>query len=471
MIKFDGIKRIYLLYFLLFLGAILWSEYAFTFFSVIIVINTLYTLCNKNADVAIYSSVLIGNELLCITNLILCSSIYIIKKGNIRGIALKCKKEVIIGFLIIFGSSIINGILNGTVINAVFYIAYIDLLLFTYIISKTTFSSGRLLEIVKLSIILEFAITLALLLKHQTLTPNDQYFGTLRNAHFLGNWCILTLIFYLSIRPRKHKSIIAISSLQDFTYIAMVLCTLYLTEAKGMEIALLIAVIVHMVVSSITKRKYSLFILIIFFYCAVGVGLYLLQLSYIQDWLNNVIPLWSVYLYKSGWNGKYQYMYGTYFESLKGLRLFFGYGLGQYGSRIANAFAYDVMWRANNGINELIADIFKPSHVEAYVKYVSYYNRSFVDAIGWRSAVLSYPFSSFIALLGETGLVGVFLFAKGINKIFMGIKESAKFLIVYFFSICLVDIYFDDYQCILPLIIYLSSIFMINSKNTENVSR
>ncbi len=465
-----NITKIYLLYFFLFLGAIIFPLHATLFFFLIVVSNMIIALCTKNIDVAIYSSTLLGSELLCIINILLCLTIYIIKRKHIPAISLKGSKEILTGIVIIACSSLVNGIISGTVINAVFYFAYIFLLFLSYRISRDAIDFARLNEIVKRSIILEFCITITLFLINKTLVPGDWYYGTISNAHYLGNWCILTLVFYLTTCLKQSGKTISLNQCvkhHNLSYIAMLLFMLYFADAKGIVLSAIWAVFFYLIINIFVKYRYNLFAAIIGFYIMAGLILLGLRLPIVQAAFEQALPSLSVYVYKPGWNGKYLYMYGTFFESLSGIRLFFGYGLGQFGSRIANAFAYDSMWRSNKGINNLIASLFNPSHNAEYVKYISYFDQTFVNGIGWRSAVLSYPFSSFFALLGETGIFGVYIFAKCINKVFQEAKGTAKFLIVYYFFICFFDIYFDDFQCVLPFIIYLTAIYFLDSRQTS----
>lgn len=163
----------------------------------------------------------------------------------------------------------------------------------------------------------------------------------------------------------------------------------------------------------------------------------------------------ATYLYLDGWNGKFNYIRGTFLNELQGIRFFTGYGLGQYGSRIANLFAYDVMWRTDNGVNNLIAAFFAPHHIPEYVKYIEFYDEYFVSQIGWRSAVLSYPFNSFTALLAETGIIGVILSAGVINS--YARKSYCSIIAYYFLAANFFDLYFDNYPCVALIIVILTN--------------
>lgn len=245
--------------------------------------------------------------------------------------------------------------------------------------------------------------------------------------------------------------------IRNKTYLfQMILCLLmlYLADAKGIIISFVIALIMYLLIRILSARSANVMLwTILGMYVAVIVLVGILSVPSVRAFLQDKVPEASIYLYKDGWNGRYQYAYGTIFDSLANIKSVFGYGLGQYGSRVSNAFAYNVMWRNSNFINDFISNMFSPHYVENYAKYVSYFQQDLVNQIIWRSAVLTYPFSSFLALLSETGIVGVITVANLINKAFK--KSSNKFMIVYFFSICIFDIYFDDFPCVIALIIYL----------------
>ena len=233
-------------------------------------------------------------------------------------------------------------------------------------------------------------------------------------------------------------------------YILLLLVMIYLSDAKSLLIALGIGTIGYIVFEKRNAHKYSFMIFLIAF-CACLFALFAVLYSEpVKNYISKASKLLGLYLYGDGWNGKFDYIRGTLLEELQSVRLLLGFGLGQYGSRVANLFAYDVMWRSDNGINNMVAALFKPHWIPQYVQYVRYYNADFVSQIGWRSAVLSYPFNSITAMIAETGIIGVIFFSKVFNSY---VKESECKILAYYFAVaCFFDLYFDNFPCVAIII-------------------
>lgn len=320
-------------------------------------------------------------------------------------------------------------------------------------------------SILRKLLILQIIITVEIAIKCHSLIPGDIFGGTIMNAHFFSNWLILILFVYIHV-SKKIRDI----SIIDVGYLISIIIMIILASANAVVVAAISAILIYVILKY--KRlsdKNDLFWMICLIYLFFIIALRILQAPQIKNIIQNKSTYLNMYLYTSGWNYKFRYFYGTIFDSLKGIRLFTGYGLGQYGSRVANAFAYDVMWRASNGINNFIATVFPSSYVPQFARYISFYTEDFVNSILWRSAVMSYPFSSFIALLAETGVIGVILVARWLNEKFKYME--CKIIIYYFLIVCIFDIFFDDYQCILPLIIFLRLLNRNNKKVNSEIQQ
>lgn len=173
----------------------------------------------------------------------------------------------------------------------------------------------------------------------------------------------------------------------------------------------------------------------------------------INNYLMRVAPQeLGIYFYNKVYSFKYDYFEGTIFKELAGPRVLFGYGIGQYGSRIANMFGYNSMYRDDNSINRLIAEHFEEQILPNYKKYASHYSKEIVDEIRWRSAMLTYPFSSIIAFLAETGMIGLLFMSYIWGR--AGNKSKYGFLVTFLFLICIFDVYFD-HICVTTLIVTL----------------
>lgn len=423
----------------------------------IVGINFILIVTKSDLELAVLSTMIMGSEVFALLNAFVSIIGLIITNGGLKKPKGTIKKNIGLVLGMILLNSIINGILNNTLVNVIFYILYLLVLVLCFTGFSDSLEVNKSIVAVKSLIIIEFVATMIRIIVKRSITPGDYFTGTLNNAHFFGNWLILTgiLLFLLFKNKTLFEDVVLVSKREFFFYSIIILPMLYLADAKQIIVSLIIALLLYIIVKAFSlKKKNVLFWTIIGMYVSFFLVVWIFSLDGVKDFLITKLSFYSAYIYQEGWNGRYAFAYGTLFDSLANIRLFFGYGLGQYGSRVANAFAYSEMWRADNFINNFIANNFSPHFVPEFTRYVSYYDSNFVNLIRYRSAILSYPFSSFIALLGETGTVGTVLVANLINKYFY--KSKAQLLIIYFISACIFDIYFDDFQCVIALILYLS---------------
>ena len=101
------------------------------------------------------------------------------------------------------------------------------------------------------------------------------------------------------------------------------------------------------------------------------------------------------------------------------------------------------------------------------IKYISFYDKNFVDEIKWRSAVLTYPFNSFIAIIGEIGWLGLTFLCIYIEKIYK--KSKYKNILLYFVLICLFDNYIDMFM-VMGLVLFFMSIKEDNQIYTKKLN-
>lgn len=426
----------------------------------IIGLNLIQVLFKSKVEFAVLSTMVMGSELYALLNAAVCIlGLLIIKRVSVKQInqsGFKVKGGIVITICLLIVNSVINGFLNNTLINFAFYAGYLLILYICFYAFNGTLNKGKAVAAIKEIIIIELIVTMIRIGLSRSLKPGDYFAGSLNNAHFFGNWIILTgvflIIYYREEQLRFWDN--RISKKELLLYILILGLMLIFADAKQIILSLVIAAVFYYFIKLLyQKKRMVVFWAFVGIYCIFFIMIWICSLDPVKTFLLAKFPVYSRYLYEEGWNGRYAFAYGTLFDSLANIRLLFGYGLGQYGSRVSNAFAYDVMWRADNFINNFIAGHFQPHVVPQFARFVSYYDDAFVEMIRYRSAVLSYPFSSFIALLGETGVVGTVLLALIINKRFK--KSNARFIIVYFLSICVFDVYFDDFQCVIAAILYM----------------
>lgn len=450
-----SLNKAFIIYLLVFSLVAYVPKYSSILFTVLTIFNAILLTKNKNIGYVVLSITLIGNEMFAIINIIL--YIFVIVAKDAYHVAVwngKLKKSVLLPIAFVLGVSLISSVIYATWWNVVFYILYLILLLVTYSYCKVDIEKQDALKIIRNFILIEFIATILLALRTGRVTPGDIFGGSLLNAHFFANWLFLSLFALLVIQ----KDVPWIKRIKvDGIYIVFIFLMIYLASAITVFVAACVACVLYVALYPLNRRKGpDLLILILGTYAAIFFVMGILYLEPVKAYLSSMSHFLDLYLYSSGWNYKLEYFYGTLFRELKGIRLFTGFGLGQYGSRFANLFAYDVMWRGDNVINKLVSSLFESHYLPQYAKYISFYDEQFVSLITWRSAVMSYPFSSFIALIAETGLIGVTFVAYLINKTFG--SSPGKILIYYFLIVCIFDIFFDDYLCVLTLLVYLALI-------------
>lgn len=425
--------------------------------TLMIIINiSIYLFKKRYSDFALMSSFLMPGEVFPMINLIIGLFLRIKKKAFTTKIKIRYISFFL--FMIMIISSIISGITNDTVINSVFYLVYLIIIAFTFVMSDETISPGVIVDSMKKFVVIEFLITVMIIVKYRIVTPGDEFCGSMSSAHWLGNWLIVALMLFCYHDESTSRIKLSVRNIKrNFIYILLILAMLYLADAKSLLIALAIGTLGYYIFEHRRNSNYSFLWYTIIFCSSLFVLFGTLYSETIKEFILQKNHLLYTYLYQSGWNGKFEYIRGTLLEELKGIRLLTGFGLGQYGSRIANMFAYNVMWRADNAINNIVAAVFNPHYVSQYAKYIKFYNTDFVSQIGWRSAVMSYPFNSVTAMIAETGLVGIFFFSYVFNNY---IKESeCKILGFYFLVACFFDLYFDSFPCVALLIVV-----MLNTK-------
>ena len=416
----------------------------------IILFNILVIVINKKSkDIVLLSTFIMGSEVLAILNII----IYCIFNPNKKFHIPKMKNYQFITVIVVLSNSVICSVMYGTGWNLLFEIMYLFILIVTgFVIAADKIDIKRLIYITKRIIVLEFLTSICIIFRTGSFSAGDLNYGTLRNAHYLGNLLIIIILAMLCIECRNIYNFTNFVK-KDFWYILMIVLMLYLTDSKALDLSLACAVLLYFIVSVVASEKSRCFIFLISLCMGMLIFVQILYLPEIQRFITRINPVMSVYIYKDGWNAKFSYFNGTFLNLFSGIRLFTGYGLGQYGSRVANAFAYNVMWRDDNFINNFISSIFSPHYVPQFAEYVSIYTEEFVQQIRWRSAVLSYPFSSLIAFIAEYGFAGFGLLSYMASKM---LKDSkCKIIIAYFAVACIFDLYFDNFQCTGIVIFYL----------------
>lgn len=368
--------------------------------------------------------------------------------------------KICIGMIFVLG--LCNAIYSGMINNFLFYAVYVIILIFILFVFRKIYIEKDIADDLKKLVTIQFFMVIIQVIQTKSLKPNDDFHGTLHDAHVFGVWLLLsiTYLFVCEIKGGKRKW-------EKCLAIAQALICLYLADAKHVVIAFVFGILAYEVIRSFCSDNNSVAVTIVF----VMVSLYLGTLFIAgpgRDMFTKMIDnryTYSIYFYDPEYNLKFSYIKGTLFENLTGIRLFTGYGLGEYGSRGANLFAYDIAYRDKNAINDLIARVFPASTIAEYKKYASLYSDEIAKNITFRSAVLTYPFSSLIAFIAENGLIGCTCWIFLLNKHFKTTK--LKGALAFFIVLCFFDLYIDRIYTISMLIVILyAGSKSSNEKNT-----
>lgn len=415
---------------------------------VIICFNVYVTILNqKNQGIALLSSFILSNEIYCALNVVLV--LLLNKKIKLK----KQSSEITLLFVLMIVNTYINALIYDAFFNVLFYLIYLILLTVVVLAGENIIDNNAMINTIKNFIIIEFLSVLIIAINYKTVTPGDIFTGTLQSAHWLGNWLMINIMVLIYFYAAVIKCSLRKSVKKNVGYIILGLVTLYLADAKSLVLSLVVGMLLYWIFEFIIKKRNGFIICMCSVYLLLFLVSNILYTDFMHSFICKVSDLFGQYIYSEGWNGKFLYITGTFTNSLKNLHSLIGYGFGQYGSRVANMFAYNVMWRNDNSINNFVASTFPPHYLEQYAQYVRYYDAYFVSQIGWRSAVLSYPFNSLTSLIGEAGIIGVLSFAYIIEK---KIKNSkCRFVAFYFLVACLFDIYFDIFPCVAIVIVML----------------
>lgn len=429
-IRRDQGNIVFILYTILFFLSLYDNRNRNLYYLLIIGINIVITLKNRSdVTVPLLCSFILGNEVYSIIN-IFC--VLLLAKNEIDK---KLTKKLFFGFCVIGALSLLNAISNNTYINVVISMLYLFIVCFIIVRTKKMFK-GDYCNVIKKFVVVEMFITFYLILIFKNLSPGDIHFGTLNNAHVFGNWCIVNLFVLYNANGNLSKLL-----KNNLLTVLMLIFMLYLSDSKTLVMCFLIVIFLSYILNKKLMKKNGVKYFIIGIYGGIYILCGLIYNPVVENFITTNFSSYSNYIYNASWNYKFYYIRGTLKDELKGMNLITGYGLGQYGSRFANLFAYDVMARNDSTINQIVESNFSPHHIDNYTKYIMFYTDAFVETIPYKSAILTYPFSSLIAIIAETGLVGVILMTVFLNNLFK--QSNLKYLLFYFVTICLFDTFFD----------------------------
>lgn len=180
----------------------------------------------------------------------------------------------------------------------------------------------------------------------------------------------------------------------------------------------------------------------------VAVFLGLLNLGMLNSILEHFSIL-STYILNLNFNKKVQFYKNT-FAQLMGINGIFGYGAGLYGSQICITFAKGIIydWNPSLGIYSYAIAPYAKSIRGIMTEW--YTNTGILIS----SLVLGYPLVSYIALVAELGIIGLYLFLHILDKKY---RNSYGSFIIMFLLLVHFDTYFEI-PCVFILILIAENI-------------
>ena len=415
---------------------------------IILIINVLVLLTDrKQITFILLLSLVMGNELISIISVLACLFVGR-KKLPIKRLGYKC-------WLFIFAiitTSFFNAVVYGTYWNLVFELVYLSIIFLVATYTEGVINPESTLISIKKLLFIETIVMTTQIIKYKSLIPGDLYCGTFNSAHWFGNWLVCALVIPFALSPWKQEMPWWKNIKLNITYCVLALYCLYFSDAKHVILSFVVGSFFFLLYNKAFKKN-GFFVFVISSYLFMFFFSFVYTSPFIVDSLSSVSTEIETYLYSASLSGKFNYVFGVLNSDLIGPHFLFGYGLGQFGSRVSNLFAYSVMYRSDNAVNNLIASTFSPHYIKAFGDYISFYSPEFVENIKNISAVLSYPFNDFIAFIAETGFIGIIGFSLIANNYIQ--NSRTKLLAYYFFIVCFFDIYFGDFSCIAMVIIII----------------
>ena len=418
----------------------------------VLVFDAAWLLAGGPSILPLCASFFINNELASFANIVVWCLLNRDKAGlrKLRFTDVRIDKTVIFLVCVLLALSFFQSARLGTIVNTVVSACYLGFLVVMASLLKGTFEPDELQSAALVFAVAEIIASVAIVLK-AGIKPGDGHYGTLGNAHFFGLVMCIILFVLAYFRRTSGRAL----KFNDLLLYAAILFALYEADAKSVLGAGLVCVAAIWLIRKLGKsieifRDDAVVFVIIATAVLVGASLIAENDTVKSFLLSNDFPLHefvadTFYDDSLGIN-KTEYFAGTVTDMLNNGHLVFGYGLGQYGSRFANLFGYTYTYRETSAINQLVSQVFSSHMIPEYAAYASKYNDQTVKAIQWYSAVMTYPFSSFMALVGETGLIGVFLLIRLVRSVkFSSISGTC---LAFFFGACIFDMYFDHIQLI-----------------------
>lgn len=242
-------------------------------------------------------------------------------------------------------------------------------------------------------------------------TPSDLISGTAGEAHRLGV-ILFTFVFYGFFLLKNTR--FRISSL---LLIFICLAVEYLSDSKAIILSSALACFILLHFSIFSTKYHNV---LIEFRSSI-VSLFLVYFIFVsilffdKSIFDPVYDFFEPYIHGSMTSSKYKLYVSVWHDMFFDypFQWFFGTGPGTLASRASNMLSADVL--AKSGEMASLLPISSSYWTREYMDGL--YTYEILDNIKWVSAVLTYPFSGFISLKAELGIVGISMYLYVVYRI------------------------------------------------------
>lgn len=380
-------------------------------------------------------------QLLSVLLFLLFAGKLIVRKNNRRNF-------VFLAYIMTIG--VMNCVVyNGTIIAVLFQVSVY------YCILRLIEDFNKCLSIQSVCSVFDkmFSLQILTIFLQYLITKNtmDALTGTMISAHYLGCF-LMVYIFLLYKADYKRKRIELIIK----TIISIV--ALYCVDAKHVVAVFAFAFLIDWLMSKL-HIKNKLTVTMMSMTVAVVVIVFLINSGFLNGKWGNMSSVMT-YVLNPNYNKKYQFYYNT-FSGMNFVNALLGYGVGNFGSQICLTLAKGIIFSWNpdlSGFNYAITP---------YINAIKGIMTQWYSETGIviSSMVLGYPLVSYIALVAELGILGLFMFMRILDKKFK--SDNVAFLIAF-----LIMMHFDTYfeiPCV--FILFLIATYINSEKHIGNTKK
>lgn len=337
------------------------------------------------------------------------------------------RKKVNIKLILILIYLLLSTIVLKVCINNLLFFIIFDFtfILYYFVLKKEQLNAllmGKISNTISIIIIIEFFITiLKVIIDFNGVKNNlgsDWSIGTFgfSQGNILMLFCVFAFfVFFSNYSILKNK--------KDLILMIMSLSVALSTASIANDIVFFIAIVVYLLISNTNmNKKISLVFVITFFIILFN----FISASWVKD---DITALTNIDYFQQRVT-KVETYKNTFLDIPKNDIAFFliGSGMGQYSSRSALICMGNYVDLYDKYFNKSIS-----KYTEEYIYPIFEKNKT--DNLG----VEDEPYSSIISIMGEFGIVGIFMLVAFFIKLLNSGKDVSKLIIIFFFGMLFID--------------------------------